>query len=93
LVHEPVLTLFYLNGVLKINYVTVYIIMMIAPTLGAPFFFGALSDRIGRRNIMGLGLWQWLAIGRCLRGSAPSRTTRVVLTVLAFYAVILVTMV
>src|SRR5437764_11202188 len=37
--------LFYLTTVLKIDYVTVYIIMMIALTLGAPFFvaFGALS--------------------------------------------------
>ncbi len=49
--------LFYLTTVLKVDYVTVYIIMMIALTLGAPFFvaFGALSDRIGRRNIMSLG--------------------------------------
>src|SRR5580698_6560021 len=45
--------LFYLTTVLKVNYVTVYIIMMIALTVAAPFFvvFGALSDRIGRRNI------------------------------------------
>src|SRR3954453_6341808 len=49
--------LFYLTAVLKVDYVTVYIIMMIALSLGAPFFiaFGALSDRIGRRNIMTLG--------------------------------------
>ena len=49
--------LFYLTAVLKIDYVTVDVIMMIALTSGAPFFvaFGALSDRIGRRNIMTLG--------------------------------------
>src|SRR6476661_2697294 len=49
--------LFYMTTVLKISYVTVYIVMMVALTLGAPFFivFGALSDRIGRRNIMTLG--------------------------------------
>src|SRR6202163_4750547 len=49
--------LFYMTTVLKISYVTVYIVMMIALTAGAPFFivFGALSDRIGRRNIMTLG--------------------------------------
>jgi MFS family permease len=49
--------LFYLIAVLKVNYVTVYIIMMIALTSGAPFFvaFGALLDRIGRRNIMTAG--------------------------------------
>src|SRR6201987_4348168 len=39
--------LFYLTTVLKVDYVTVYVIMIIALTLGAPFFFafGALSDR------------------------------------------------
>src|SRR5579872_6691886 len=49
--------LFYMTTVLKIDYVTVYIIMMIALTVGAPFFilFGALSDRVGRRNIMTIG--------------------------------------
>src|SRR6478752_4084813 len=30
--------LFYMTAVLKVNYVTVYVIMMIALTLGAPFF-------------------------------------------------------
>jgi MFS family permease len=50
--------LFYLTAVLKVNYVTVYVIMMIALTLGAPFFvaFGALSDRIGRRQHHDLGI-------------------------------------
>src|SRR3984893_18109358 len=49
--------LFFLTTVLKIPYVTVYILMMVVLTLAAPFFvvFGALSDRIGRRNIMTLG--------------------------------------
>src|ERR1700741_4048521 len=49
--------LFYMTTVLKISYVTVYVVMMIALTAGAPFFivFGALSDRIGRRNIMTAG--------------------------------------
>ena len=65
---------------LKINYVTVYIILMIALTLGAPFFvvFGALSDRIGRRNIMTAGLragGDHLLAGVHLAGR-PSRTTR-----------------
>jgi MFS family permease len=89
-------TLFYLNAVLKIDYVTLYIIMMIALTLGAPFFvaFGALSDRIGRRNIMTLGfalavitywpVFTWLD---------TFKNDPVVLTVLVFYLVILVTMV
>jgi MFS family permease len=89
-------TLFYLYTVLKINYVTVYIIMMVALTLGAPFFvaFGALSDRIGRRNIMTLGfalalitfwpIFTWLG---------TFKNDPVVLTILVFYLVILVTMV
>jgi MFS family permease len=88
--------LFYLTAVLKINYVTVDVIMMIALTLGAPFFvvFGALSDRIGRRNIMTAGfalavitywpVFTWL--GRF-------RDDPVALTILIFYMVILVTMV
>jgi MFS family permease len=88
--------LFYLTTVLKVNYVTVYIIMMIALTLGAPFFvaFGALSDRIGRRNIMTSGfalavvtfwpVFTWLG---------TFKDNPVVLTILVFYMVILVTMV
>ena len=88
--------LFYLYAVLKIDYVTVYIIMMIALTLGAPFFvaFGALSDKVGRRNIMTLGfalavitywpVFTWLG---------TFKNDPVVLTVLVFYMVILVTMV
>ena len=88
--------LFYMTAVLKINYVTVYVIMMIALTAGAPFFvvFGALSDRIGRRNIMTLGfalavisywpVFTWLG---------TFKDNPVILTVLVFYMVILVTMV
>jgi MFS family permease len=88
--------LFYLITVLKVNYVTVYIIMMIALTVGAPFFvaFGALSDRIGRRNIMVSGfvlavisywpVFTWLG---------TFKANPVILTILIFYMVILVTMV
>jgi MFS family permease len=88
--------LFYMTTVLKIDYVTVYIIMMIALTAGAPFFilFGALSDRIGRRNIMTAGfalavisywpVFTWLG---------TYKDNPVVLTILVFYMVILVTMV
>src|SRR6202047_1194485 len=88
--------LFYLTTVLKVNYVTVYVIMMIALTLGAPFFvaFGALSDRIAGRNIMTLGfalavisywpVFTWLG---------TFKDDPVVLTILVFYMVILVTMV
>jgi MFS family permease len=88
--------LFYMTTVLKINYVTVYIIMMIALTVGAAFFivFGALSDKIGRRNIMTAGfalavLTYWPVF--TLMGTFKDNP--VVLTLLVFYLVILVTMV
>ena len=85
-----------MTTVLKVDYVTVYIIMMIALTAAAPFFivFGALSDRIGRRNIMTAGfalavvtfwpVFTWLG---------TFKDNPVMLTVLVFYMVILVTMV
>ena len=88
--------LFYMQTVLKISYVTVYIILMVALTLGAPFFivFGALSDRVGRRNIMTIGfalavisywpVFTWLG---------TFKDNPVILTILVFYMVILVTMV
>jgi MFS family permease len=88
--------LFYMTTVLKMSYVTVYVIMMIALTAGAPFFivFGALSDRIGRRGIMTWGfalavvsywpVFTWLG---------TFKDNPVIVTVLVFYMVILVTMV
>jgi len=88
--------LFYMTTVLKISYVTVYIIMMVALTAAAPFFvvFGALSDRIGRRNIMTLGFalavvtfWPVFTWMEAVKDSP------VMLGILVFYLVILVTMV
>jgi MFS family permease len=88
--------LFYMTTVLKIPYVTVYVLMMIVLTLGAPFFvvFGALSDKIGRRNIMTLGfalavvsywpVFSWMG---------AVKDNPFLLAVLVFYMVILVTMV
>jgi MFS family permease len=88
--------LFYMTAVLKLNFVTVYVLMMIVLTLGAPFFvvFGALSDRVGRRNIMTLGfalavisywpVFTWLG---------TFKDNPLILGVLVFYMVILVTMV
>jgi MFS family permease len=88
--------LFYLTAVLKIDYVTVYIIMMIALTAGAPFFlvFGSLSDRIGRRNIMTLGFaLAVVTYWPVFTWFATFKDNPVVLTILIFYLVILVTMV
>jgi len=88
--------LFYMNGVLKIGYVTVYIIMMIALCLGAPFFvvFGALSDRIGRRNIMTLGFaLAVVSYWPVFTWMGDFKDNPFMLGVLVFYMVILVTMV
>src|SRR5271170_1016618 len=88
--------LFYMTTVLKVSYVTVYVILMIALSAGAPFFvvFGALSDRIGRRNIMtsgfALAVVSYLPVFTAL---GTFKDNPVVLTILVFYMVILVTMV
>jgi MFS family permease len=88
--------LFYMIAVLKIPYATVYVLLMIVLILAAPFFvvFGALSDRIGRRNIMTLGfalavvsywpVFTWMGV---------VKDNPLLLGVLVFYMVILVTMV
>jgi MFS family permease len=88
--------LFYMITVLKIPLVTVYIVLMVALTVGSIFFifFGWLFDHIGRRNIMTLGfalavmtycpVFTWLG---------TFKDNPVMLTVLVFYLVILVTMV
>ena len=88
--------LFYMTTVLKIPLVTVYIVLMVALTVGSIFFvfFGWLSDHIGRRNVMTLGfalavvtywpVFTWLG---------TFKENPVMLTVLVFYLVILVTMV
>jgi len=88
--------LFYMTTVLKINYVTVYVIMMIALTAGAPFFivFGALSDRIGRRNIMMIGFaLAVITYWPVFTWMGTFKDNPVILAILVFYMVILVTMV
>jgi MFS family permease len=88
--------LFYMTTVLKINYVTVYIIMMVVLTLAAPFFivFGALSDRVGRRNIMTLGFaLAVISYWPVFTWMGTFKDDPLMLGVLVFYMVILVTMV
>src|SRR6266436_5633110 len=88
--------LIYMITVLKLNYVTVYTIMMVALTIGSLgfIFFGWLSHHIGRRGIMTWGfalavvtywpVFTWLG---------TFRDSPVMLTILCLYLVILVTMV
>ncbi len=88
--------LFYMTAVLKINYVTVYWIMMIALTIGAFFFlvFGALSDTIGRRNIMTAGfLLAVVTYWPVFTLMGTYKDYPFILGLLVLYLVILVTMV
>ncbi len=86
----------YMQAVLMVDYLTVYVVMMSALVLGSPFFivWGWLSDRIGRRWIMTAGfalavisywpVFTWLG---------EYRDDPVILTALVWYMMILVTMV
>ena len=88
--------LFYMTAVLKIPYVTVYVLMMIVLFLAAPFFivFGALSDRIGRRNIMTAGFaLAVVSYWPVFTWMGTFKDNPFILGVLLFYMVLLVTMV
>jgi MFS family permease len=88
--------LFYVTTVLKMPYVTVYIMFMIVLTLAAPFFvvFGALSDKIGRRNIMTLGFaLAVISYWPVFTWMGQVKDNPFLVGVLVFYMVILVTMV
>jgi len=88
--------LYFLSTVMKLNYVTAYVIVGIAVLLATPFFyvFGAWSDKVGRRNIMVAGfalavltyipVYSWMLAN-------PDKP--LLLTLLVFYQCILVTMV
>ena len=88
--------LFYMTAVLKVPYVTVYVLMMIVLVLAAPFFivFGALSDKIGRRNIMTAGFaLAAVSYWPVFTWMGDFKDNPLVLGILVFYMVILVTMV
>lgn len=87
--------LYYLAAVLKVPDVTICILMMVVLTLASPFFivFGALSDRIGRRNIMTLGFaLAAISYWPVFSWMAEFKDNPLMLGVLVFYMVILVTM-
>jgi MFS family permease len=86
----------YLTTVLKVPYVTVQVLMVIVLTCAAPLFvvFGALSDRIGRRNIMTLGfLLAAITYWPVFSWMAAVKDSPFLLGVLVFYLVILVALV
>ncbi len=86
----------YMSVVLKLPYVEVYLILMIALLCGAPFFlvFGSLSDRIGRRPIMITGfLLAVLTYIPVFNAFTTFKDNPTLLCLLVFYMVILVTMV
>ncbi|HZK92063.1 MAG TPA: MFS transporter [Stellaceae bacterium] len=83
----------YMNSVLKVPYATVCSVMVVALTLGAPFFvvFGALSDRIGRRNMMTLGfLLSAVTFWPVFTLLGRFKDNPVMLGILVFYMMILV---
>jgi MFS family permease len=86
----------YMQNVLMVPYVTVYLVMMVALLLGAPFFvfWGWLSDRIGRRWIMTAGfLLAVLSYWPVFTWLGAMKDSPVILCLLVWYMVILVTMV
>jgi MFS family permease len=93
--------LFFLQTVLKINFVTANIIVAVALALATPFFivFGSLSDKIGRKKIMMTGCLiaalTYLPIYRAMHyfAGSGSNPNTVMLTLLIFIQVLYVTMV
>jgi MFS family permease len=86
----------YMQTVLMIPYVTVYVVMAFALLLGAPFFvfWGWLSDRFGRRWIMTTGFaLAVLSYWPVFTWMGAVKDNPVLLCILVWYMVILVTMV
>jgi len=82
--------------VLKLPFVTAYVILMVALSVGALGFilFGWLSDIVGRKWIMVTGFaLAVLTYIPVFRAMADNKDNVVLLTLLVFYLVILVTMV
>src|SRR5687768_6387856 len=90
--------LFFLQTVLKVPLTTAYIVVAVALLAGAPLFifFGALSDRIGRKKVMMAGnliaALSYYPIYRAMKAFSDPLNP-VMLTVLVFIQVIFVTMV
>jgi MFS family permease len=90
--------LIFLQNVLQVDFVKANVIVAIALALGTPFFifFGALSDRIGRKKVMMAGnliaALSYYPIYQAMKAaSAPLQP--VTMTLLIFIQVIFVTMV
>ena len=90
--------LFFLQNVLKVDFVMANVIVAIALALGTPFFivFGALSDRFGRKKIMMAGnliaALSYYPIYKAMSAYAAPMNAPM-LTLLVFIQVIFVTMV
>ena len=90
--------LFFLQNVLKVDFIKANIIVAVALALGTPFFivFGALSDRIGRKKIMMAGnliaALSYYPIYQAMK-AASEPLQPVLMTALVFIQVIFVTMV
>ncbi|HEY0139935.1 MAG TPA: MFS transporter [Thermoanaerobaculia bacterium] len=90
--------LFFLQNVLKVDFIKANIIVAIALALGTPFFIvaGALSDRFGRKKIMMAGnliaALSYYPIYQAMK-AASEPLQPVVMTLLVFIQVIFVTMV
>jgi MFS family permease len=90
--------LFFLQTVLKVPLTTAYIVVAVALLAGAPLFifFGALSDRIGRKKVMMAGnliaALSYYPIYQAMKAFSDPLNP-VMLTVLVFIQVIFVTMV
>lgn len=88
--------LYFLTTVVKLNYSTVYVIMIVALSLAAPFFvvFGALSDRIGRRDLLTGGfVLAALSYWPVFQAFSAFKDSPVLIAALVFYLALLVTVV